>query len=88
MVKDEVFQDVLFEISDQSRDANNQVTFKVKEQYIKWFDPFQYVLPDQHSQCYQMYDEHRLKDKYIDEGLNDIVGDYMCNYKFTSSLNQ
>ena len=27
----------------------NQVTFKLKEEYYGHFDPFQYVLPDQHS---------------------------------------
>lgn len=88
LVKDETFQDVLFEVSDQGRDINNQVTFKLKEQFFPWFDPFQYGVPDQHSQIYQMYETNQYKDKCLDQGLNDIVGDYMGNYKFATSVNQ
>ena len=40
LLKDEVFQNSLFEISVQSRDRNNQVTFKLKDEYYSWFDPF------------------------------------------------
>ena len=88
LVKDEVFQDVLFEVSDQGRDINNQVTFKLKEAFYPWFDPFQYGSPDQHSQIYQMYETNQYKDKCYEQGLNDIVGDYMANYKFATSVNQ
>jgi hypothetical protein len=40
LIKDEVFQNSLFEISVQSRDKNNKVTFKLKDEYYPWFDPF------------------------------------------------
>ena len=35
-----------------------------------------------------MYDTNQYKDKCIEEGLNDIVGDYLGNYKYATSLNQ
>ena len=35
-----------------------------------------------------MYDTNQYKDKFIEEGLNDIVGDYLGNYKYATSLNQ
>lgn len=56
--KDNVFEDALFEVTTQSRDMKNQVTFKLKEEYYGYFDPFQYVLPDQHSQIFQMYEQN------------------------------
>lgn len=44
--KDEVFEDMLFEVSTQSRDIKNQVTFKLKDEYYCWFDPFLYISID------------------------------------------
>jgi hypothetical protein len=38
--KDNVFEDALFEVTTQSRDMKNQVTFKLKEEYYGYFDPF------------------------------------------------
>lgn len=54
--KDETFEEMLFEISDQSRDIKNQVTFRLKEGLYPWFDPYLYVSPDQQSLIYQMYE--------------------------------
>jgi hypothetical protein len=34
-----------------------------------------------------MYQENGLKDKFVDEGLNDMVGDYKGQYKFATDLN-
>ena len=78
----------MFEVSEQGRDINNQVTFRLKPEYYPWFDPFQYGMPEQHSQIYQMYETNQYKDKCFEEGLNDIVGDYLGNYKPASSINQ
>lgn len=50
--KDEIFEEMLFEVSSQSRDIKNQVTFKLKDEYYGWFDPYYYVLPDQYSQVF------------------------------------
>lgn len=50
--KDETFEETLFEISDQSRDIKNQVTFRLKEDLYPWFDPYFYVIPDQQSLIY------------------------------------
>jgi len=44
--KDETFEEMLFEISDQSRDIKNQVTFRLKENLYPMFDPYLYVVPD------------------------------------------
>jgi len=63
------------------------VTFRLKDEYYSWFDPFQYVSPDQHSQIFQMYEQKQLKGKFIDQGLNDIVGDYKGHYEFATELN-
>lgn len=35
-----------------------------------------------------MYDTNKYKDKCFEEGLNDIVGDYLGNYKQATSVNQ
>ena len=34
-----------------------------------------------------MYEQNSLKDKYVDEGVNDIVGDYLDNYSYASNVN-
>ena len=44
--KDENFEKALFDISTQSRDIKNQVTFKLKDEYYAWLDPYQYIWPD------------------------------------------
>ena len=85
--KDEVFEKQLFEVSTQSRDIKNQVTFKLKDEYYPWFDPFFYVSFDQHSQVFQVYEQNQLGDKFVEQGLNDIVGDYKDNYQFATDLN-
>lgn len=54
--KDETFEEMLFEISDQSRDIKNQVTFRLKDNLYPMFDPYLYVVPDQQSLIYQMYE--------------------------------
>ena len=41
--KDEEFEKQLFEVSTQGRDIKNQVTFKLKDEFYPWFDPFQYI---------------------------------------------
>ena len=50
--KDEVYEEQLFEVSTQSRDMRNQVTFTLKDQYYPWLDPYHYILPDQQSQIH------------------------------------
>jgi hypothetical protein len=52
------------------------------------FDPFLYTIPDQQSQIYQSYGQNQLKDKFVDEGVNDIVGDYLDNYKYATRVNE
>ena len=84
LAKDEHFEEALFEVSEQSRDMKNQLTFKLKEEYFGWFDPYQYILPNQHSLIYQMYEQNQLQNK---EGINDIVGDFKGNYKFATKIN-
>jgi hypothetical protein len=86
-VKDEIFEKQLFEVSSQGRDIKNQVTFKLKDSYYDWFDPFMYISPDAHSQIFRMYQQNSLTDKMVDRGLNDIVGDYDSHYKFLTPLN-
>ena len=34
-----------------------------------------------------MYETNQYKDKYLEEGLNDIVGDYKGNYKCATGIN-
>jgi len=63
------------------------VTFKLKEELHGNFDPFYYILPEQHSQIYQMYDQNNFKNKSVKSGLNDIIGDYLGNSSFSSVLN-
>jgi len=43
---DEIFENMLFEVSNQGRDMRNQVTFKLKDEYYPWLDPYQYIWPD------------------------------------------
>ena len=37
---DEVFESMLFDASDQGRDMRNQVTFKLKDDFYPWLDPY------------------------------------------------
>jgi hypothetical protein len=85
--KDEEFENQLFKVSTQSRDIKGQVTFRLKDEFHSWFDPFQYISFDQHSQIFQMYEQNQLRDKFLEQGLNDIVGDYNENYNFATELN-
>lgn len=85
--KDEEFEKQLFNVSTQSRDIKGQVTFRLKDEFHSWFDPFHYISFDQHSQIFQMYEQNQLRDKFLDQGLNDIVGDYNENYNFATELN-
>ena len=85
--KDDVFNEKLFEVSTQSRDMKNQVTFKLKDASYKVFDPFMYVQPDQNSEIFRMYEQNGLRDKFVEEGVNDIVGDYLGSYSFTTPVN-
>lgn len=87
VAKDDLFEEALFEVSTQSRDLKNQIKFKLKDEFYPWFDPFQYISPEHHSMIFQMYQENGLKDKFVDEGLNDMVGDYKGQYKFATDLN-
>ena len=86
LVKDENFQEKLFEISDQSRDKSNQITFKLKDQFIPWFEPFFQSGINTSQESFQMFDQH-YKNKVADKGVNDIVGDYLDNYEFATGLN-
>lgn len=49
LTSDKGFEDALFEISTTSRDIKNQVTFKLKDEFYGWFDPFNYICFDEHS---------------------------------------
>ena len=75
---DEAFENQLFEVSTQSRDIKNQMTFKLKDKYYPWLNPFHFINPSNHSAIYKMYEYNGLKTKQIEQGLNDIVGDYLC----------
>ena len=85
--QDKLFEAKLFEVSTQSRDIKNQMTFALKDEYYPWLDPFHYVHPENLSAIYKMYDLNGLKDQFLEEGLNDIVGDYLGAYQFVSPLN-
>lgn len=56
LAKDSVFEQQLFEVTSQGRDLKNQVTFRLKEEFYPWFDPFFYIAPDHHSQIFRMYE--------------------------------
>jgi hypothetical protein len=64
LAQDRVFEEMLFEVSAQSRDIKNQVTFKLKDEFHGWFDPFYYLSFDDHSQIFQMYEQNQLRDKF------------------------
>ena len=63
------------------------MTFALKEEFYPWLDPFHYIHPENLSAIYKMYDLNGLKEMLVEEGLNDIVGDYLGAYQFVSSLN-
>jgi hypothetical protein len=75
-INDKIFEAELFNVSTQSRDISGQITFRLKENYLSWFDPYLYYNPEDHSQVYKMY-EYLKKEK----SLNIILGDYKENYK-------
>ena len=35
-----------------------------------------------------MYEQNELKEKFVEQGLNDVVGDYTDKYGYVSGLNQ
>lgn len=81
-VKDKVFEEQLFNVSTQSRDIRGQTTFKLKQEYLVWFDPMLYYNPEDHSEIYKSY-EYFKKDKR----LNIVLGDYQNNYTYTTEVN-
>lgn len=87
LLQDEVFEQQLFQVSIQSRDIKNQVTFKLKDEFFPWLNPFHFINPSNHSAIYKMYESNGLKTKQIEEGLNDIVGDYMNSAGNNSPVN-
>ena len=82
LTADPVFEEQLFKVSEQRRDGRGMMTFKVKDEYVKFLDPFMYVNPSHHSNIFQMYYEY-LKSK---PDCNDIVGDFQ-HYKFSTPIN-
>ena len=78
LIEDKTFEAMLMEVSHQSRDISNQMTFRLKEQYYGHFDPFHYLSFDHNSSVYQMYDHHNMN-QFENDGVNNIVGDYL-NY--------
>lgn len=60
LVEDKTFEAMLMEVSQQSRDISNQMTFRLKDQYYGHFDPFHYLSFDHNSAVYQMYDHHNM----------------------------
>ena len=52
LVKDGALQDQLFAVSDQGRGKMQMVTFKLKEQFLGWFDPFYFLAPEKQSAIY------------------------------------
>lgn len=83
LVKDGALQDQLFAVSDQARGRQHMVTFKLKEQYMNWFDPFYFLAPEKQSAIYVSFQQYWQKDS----DLNDIVGDYKGNYKYVTGIN-
>ena len=48
MIKSELFEEELLQVATQHREgtAANKVIFKLKdEQYLQWFEPYMYLLP-------------------------------------------
>lgn len=82
-LKDPIFEEELFGISTQGRDIRGQTTFKLKEEYLSWFDATIFYNPECHSDIYKTY-EYFKKDKR----LNIVVGDYNDNYKYATNVNQ
>lgn len=61
---DQLMEKALFEVSTQTRDKQNQLCFKLKDEYHGWFDPYLYYAPDKNSAIYQYYEQNNLKDKF------------------------
>ena len=54
------------------------MTFKLKDEYVGWLDPFYYLNPELQSAIYQQYEQ-----KYKgNEKVNDILGDLNGCYKY------
>ena len=45
-VDSEKFEEALIEVTEQIKEANKSVVFKLKEEYLKWFDPYFYLIPE------------------------------------------
>lgn len=58
------------------------MTFKIKDEYLKKFDPMIYYNPEEHSEMFKVY-EHLKKEPEI----NIIIGDYKDNYQFVTDVN-
>ena len=74
-------------MSKGSRDSQFRPLFKLKDELYGHYDPFYQYLTKQHELNEKGYENHKLEDKFVAEGLNDIVGEYLNPPSYSTPLN-
>ena len=82
-ISDIIFEQQLFKVSVQNRDIRGQTTFKLKEEYVCWFEPMLYYHPEAHSEIFKVYEHHKKEKR-----MNIVLGDYQDNYKYATNVNE
>ncbi len=73
----------LMSMSTSAADNQGKITFRLKEEFLSIFDPYYYVTESQQNLQNSAYSYFKTNVK-----LNNIVGDYRQNYKYSTNVNK
>ena len=84
-MESEFFEDELLSVASQidTNTKGSKVQFKLnEEQYLNWFDPYYYLLPESLSKVQEV-----IKSVYQEKKmLNEVLGDYAGNYQYSTPI--
>lgn len=52
--ENEMFEDTVLEVADCSKDSTGKISFKIKEDYLQWFDPYFYLNPESQAKILEV----------------------------------
>ena len=75
----------MLEVTEQTKDASSKKSnFKLKPQYLGWFDPYFYLSPESQSQIMEAISNMKAERNQLDE----VIGDVLANYPYKTEVNQ
>ena len=76
---------MLLEVTEQTKDASSKKSvFKLKQQYLSWFDPYFYLSPESQSQIMESVSNMKAERSQF----NEVIGDVQGNYQYKTDVNQ